>query len=263
MPTFEAERVHLVHVLEAVRAAWNVFVEIANEPFKNLPGGAATAERLWAAVAPIRGPTLVSIGNYEVPDGTTMLVHGDYLTIHTERKDEWPRTAKDIQDVRDGWAWPAGGSFPGVGVPVVVDEPMGASETNQPGRRSNVADDFAHFGAVCGLFGGCTFHSDSGISSVPLSAIEQACATAFVQGIRFMPPAAQTAPYQRGAQNSEVGIGNMPILHDDTIELRSFCKPVNQYEYCVQVRTQRQHPTSRDGWRIDSVPRPGLVRLVR
>lgn len=250
---------------------WNTFRETINEPFKNgLP------DPLRIHVRAIEGSPRAS-GKYDLPDATIgapgppmTLPHLDYVTIHSERKDEWVRLGKDLQEIREGWAAgvnSAGQPFralEGVHCPVVSDEPMGAAEENSPGRRSNVPSDFRDFAAGCLLMGtGATFHSEDSMYGNPLGPNQRECAFQFFLPFLYIPPEAQTAPYQRGDQNSEVGVGNMPIMHDDRREVRSFCKPINGVEYCVQMRTNREHATPRDGWQVVKEPAKGLVILQR
>lgn len=77
----------------------------------------------------------------------------DYLTTHTDRGDQWPRKAKDALDLRDGWTTPDGQTFAGFKGPIVLDEPIGVDETNQPGHRSNVVSDYAAYHGVSCLYG--------------------------------------------------------------------------------------------------------------
>ena len=80
--------------------------------------------------------------------------------------------------------------------------------------------------------------------------------------MRWVPPEAQLAGYQRGGDAGGPGIGNIPVIHDDRRELRTFCKNIGR-NTAVQIRTDRVNAAGRDGWRAVSEPRRGLVELVR
>jgi hypothetical protein len=248
MPDPDQERAHLLAVFEALRGLPLVTIEVANEPFKNLPGGDKAAQTLAFA---LRGRgVLVSSGAYT---DWPPLPTADYGTTHADRKDDWPRTGKDLFDLAEVTK-----------TPWVSDEPMGAAEVDQPGKRSAVPDDFAWFGAAAAMLGaGATFHSDAGILSLPYGPGQRACALAFFYGLTWVPGEAPLWPYQRGDAGSEAGFGNMPIRHDDAVELRSFCKGNAGEEWCVQIRTKREHATPRDGWRVVDEPRRGFVHLAR
>ncbi len=177
----------------------------------------------------------------------------DYITDHPARPADWPRRM-NCRDIA--------GTFH---VPCDENEPMGASETDQPGRRSANPDDFAYWGALCGLqAAGCTFHSDAGMYAQPLGPVQKACAKAFFDAMAWVPTEALWWPYQRGDMGSEAGIGNMPILHDDAKALRTFCKGDGAHEWCVAIRPSATWTAvPRDGWRVVNEPRRGLVYLER
>lgn len=263
MPDPEAQKQHAAAVMSQLAGGWNVFVETCNEPFKN---GVDVSKVVPPAVGIPRAS-----GRYDVDtstDGTQSLFALDYGTTHPERKDEWPRTAKDLLELREGWP----PTFRGVPKPWVADEPMGADETKQPGKRSNNPDDFAYFAACAALMGaGATFHSTDGIQSQLLRPVQRACAVAFFDAFQYFPADAQLWPYQRGAANGGPGIGNMPLEHFDAEgahandgALRTFCKGDGATEYCVAIRPAPGWTArARDGWRIDRQkgPRGSFVRL--
>src|SRR5215510_585781 len=250
MPDAQQRKDHLTQCLLALDGCWNVVVEVSNEPFKNLPGGDAEAIEL-AKQAQGHG-FLIASGEYHSwpPDPTA-----DYGTTHCDRSYDWPRKCKDLMDRCD-----YSGKTPWIG-----DEPMGCADVAEPGRRDNVPDNFAWYAAGSQMFGpGSTFHCESGIHTrTPMTAVELECAKSFFWALQWMPKEALTWPYQRGDMGSEAGIGNMPILHDDALESRSYCKGNGSQEWCVQIQTSRAHATARDGWRIVSEPRRGFVYLEK
>lgn len=276
MPNAADRDRHQQQVIEALKDAgpmmtdggygetWNVFVEVANEPFKNLPGG--NEEAVARAEQLVGQGFLVAAGNYDARSSTVWQPWppGDYGTTHAARSDDWPRKCKDIYDLAQDGDIP-----PEPRVPWIGDEPMGAAEANDPGRRSNIPADFGWYFAGAAMFGpGGTFHCDAGTHSDLLGPNQRTCALAAFAALDWVPTDAPYWPYQRGGMNedgtpSDTGIGNMPILHDDNLELRSYCKGNGSQSWCIQIRTSRAHATARDGWRIVSEPRPGFVYLEK
>jgi hypothetical protein len=266
MPREGDQVAFVAQVSQRVSGFWNVFLETCNEPFKN--GVDVTR------VVPPSDGYLRASGKYDLPDNTIgapgpnlHLFRLDYVTIHTERKDEWPRTAKDLQEYRDGYNGD-GRTFRGLDpcdCPCVGDEPMGADEVDKPGSRSNVPDDFRYYAATAALMGaGATFHSTDGLNAALLRPVQYACAWEFFTAFLFVPPAAQIAPYQRGSEFGGPGVGNMPMEHVDVKALRTFCKQVDGVEYCVAIRpTADWQAVGRDGWRVVEEPARGLVKLQR
>jgi len=266
MPHADDRQRHLTRVLDALDPAaggggfepvWNVFIEIANEPFKNLPGGDPEATDLALSV---KGTTelLIASGAYTAwPPAAT----ADYGTTHCERSDDWPRKCKDQKDLCDNSDQ----------TPWIGDEPMGASETLQPGKRDTNPDHFAWYASGSQMFSpGATFHCDDGINSIsPIGPTQRACALAFFWALGWTPKEALLWPYQRGDMGSEAGIGNMPILHDDALETRSYAKSNGGQSWAIQIQTKRVDangnytPTPRDGWRVVSTPRLGFCYLEK
>ena len=250
MPNSDDRKNHLRRCVEIAQDTWNVMIEVANEPFKNLPGGDQEAIDL-AKMVQGRG-VLIASGEYSSwPPAPT----ADYGTTHCDRSDDWPRKCKDLKDRCD-----ESGNTPWIG-----DEPMGCADVAQSGRRDNNPDNFAWYAAGSQMFGpGSTFHCESGLHSrTPMTDIEKECAKAFFWALRWMPTEALLWPYQRGGMGSEEGIGNMPILHDDALETRSYCKGNGTQEWCIQIQTSREHATPRDGWRVVEEPRKGFVYLEK
>lgn len=74
----------------------------------------------------------------------------------------------------------------GLSVPLIISEPIGFAETDQPGRRSNdprLAWKLArHYATECG---GAVFHNDDGMRSQPMGRVTRACAEAWQRGMRL------------------------------------------------------------------------------
>lgn len=256
MPVRADMEQHLHRARDALAGEWNAqLFECSNEAFKNLPAATeADAETLAGELCrTIQGPPmLLASGAYASEPVARYTI--DRGTMHSRRDEgQWPRGSKDLRDYQDATR-----------VPWAADEPPGAAEVDRPGSRYSNPDDFAWYAATAALEGmGATFHSDAGVLSQLLPPVQYAAAEAFFWALKWVPAEAQVAPYQRGGDAGTGGIGEMPIEHDDAQELRSFCKPVGGFEYCVQIRTSRAHATPRDGWVVESEPRPGFVRLTR
>lgn len=268
MPALDAERSHIERVGDVLAGKWNVFVEGVNEPLgddKNIPGDGSRAYALGRLIQGRGFP--VASGQYDVADCSPTLPHLDYVTPHTERKPDWPRTARALAEVRDGFGWGTNCTttrFDGVHVPVVGDEPMGFGEV-ETGSRSVSADDAAYYAATCGLMGaGCTFHATDGVTSTLWGPVQTTAAAAFFAALTWVPPEAQLAPYMRGG--TEPGchwVGESIAEHDDALELRSFAKVVNGSAWLVQIRTTRSQVAPCGAWTVAETPRLGLARLAR
>jgi len=68
---------------------------------------------------------------------------------------------------------------------------------------------------------------------------------------------------------SEAGIGNVPLMHDDALESRTYAKSNGGQSWAIQIQTKRVDangnyaPTPRDGWRVVSTPRMGFCYLEK
>lgn len=248
MPTGQA--LHLWAVASVLDRHWNALGELANEYAQN-----GIDPRLFNKPA---GRTLWSRGSNCCGDDGYIDPPWDYITHHAARDAQWPRKS-ECRPIRDA-----------SGRDCLEDEPMGASPTDQPGRRSNSPTDFAQAGLNFGLnASGGTFHSDSGILSVPFGDVEIALARAFLLGLTYAPVAAMLAPYQRGDNcGSCPAIGAMPLAQTDLPDpkgtLRTFCRRVANTEYCVAIRPgPAWTPVTQDGWTVTEQPMPGLLKLDR
>jgi hypothetical protein len=253
----DAQRRQVQRIVDAAAAAGGLDpVEVANEPFQN----SAKPEDLMRGVSRRPG-VLMASGDYDVAENATTLFHLDYVTTHSPRDDEWPRKAKELIDLREGFGWANGSTFHGLKVPVVADEPIGADEVNQPGRRATNADDFYWFAAVAQTLGaGATFHSTAGITADEPGPVQAAAEAAFFSGLRAVPPEAQTGLYTRGL------LASCPLVHDDAKALRTFCALRGGVADCVVIRpTGAWSALARDGWRIERAtgPRGTVLRLTR
>lgn len=242
---------------------WNVFIEVANEPDAQGINARAAIEGVN------RRGVLSSLGYYDLQraDGwvddkpethvweLSML---DYVTVHTDRGPEWVRKAKDALEIRGGWDTRDDATQPdanrtywkGANRPVVGDEPIGAAERDEDGRRSTSPSDFrAHF-AIGHLYSaGTTFHSTAGLEGRARRADEvhqAACAAAVLDVWKAIPPDAQLGEYARG------GLGNLPIEWDgESASLRDYGLILGSRAWVAIARKRPgRQIVAKPGWRI-------------
>lgn len=77
------------------------------------------------------------------------------------------------------YGWGPGQPWQGTLQASILDEPLGAAETNQPGRRSNDPYRFKQLARSLVWGNGATFHCDDCIQSQPLGPIQRAAAREF------------------------------------------------------------------------------------
>lgn len=239
-------RAQLQQAYDVAAGGWNVFIEGANEP----PVNGIDIVTIYQGVD--RRGVLSAYGLYDQDCDRVhicTLAMLDYLTVHTDRGPEWPRKVKDLLEIRDGFGdasdpvnW-----FAGSGRPTIGDEPIGADETEQPGRRSASSSDFAQAFGVCMSFSaGCTFHSEAGLRSNLFGPNQLAAAKAILDVWSFIPPIAQTGQYTRG------GLNTLPVAWPgDTASLRTYGVIVGADAWVTNVRPASGYSLApADGWRI-------------
>jgi hypothetical protein len=87
----------------------------------------------------------------------------------------------------------------------IDDEPLGADETLQPGKRSNEPGVFYLQGVLSRIFEvGSTFHSQAGLTSAPFGPVQQGCAEAFINGTRIVADGVQLTYKNAGWHDSPV-----------------------------------------------------------
>lgn len=165
--SFDMDR-HVAAIGAACARAGNCFIEIANEPYH---GTQAPAVHDRAFLRRLRGRVPsdipVALGAAIEPQDSG---GGNYATVHLSRD-----TGKG------GWAHvealKAARELPGrLTMPVVSDEPIGAAETLEPGRRDNDPARFAAAARATRAAGlGATFHYTDGIQAIIPSGRQLAC----------------------------------------------------------------------------------------
>lgn len=248
MPGRSDEEAHALQVVTAFMGKPNVFVEVANEPWQNIPGGGQAAYEIGRMLQG-RGMAIAS-GDYIDPGATRL----DYITLHTDRGPEWVRKGKDLLDYRDMF-----------GRPIVGDEPIGTAEVDIPGRRTADVTAWSQFGLVCRLFSaGCTFHNDAGLDHWgPLGPRQALAGAGFFKGLNWAPVDVQFASYNRGTDQGGCSwLGEAFVQHDDAIEMRSFGKSIGNEAWAVQIQTTRPAPVACPPWHIVDQSN-GLVHLAQ
>ncbi len=235
MPNEVERSLHFGQVVRTLLSKWNVFIEVCNEPFKNLPGGADEAYELGREF--VGQGILIASGNYggdwvnELPR-----VSLDYVTYHPDRGPEWPRKVKDAYEMQQA-----------LNLPVVTDEAIGADELDRPGSRSNTPSDFMYAAAVIALLTpGGTIHTESGIRSNLLGPIQMQCASQWMYTLMLIGAYAQQGDYTAGH------LSTCPIEHSDDLALRTFGSIMGNKAIVVAVRpTDAWTPRPKNGWNID------------
>uniref|UniRef100_A0A6M3LIR7 Glycoside hydrolase n=1 Tax=viral metagenome TaxID=1070528 RepID=A0A6M3LIR7_9ZZZZ len=156
-------------VVEVLQPKKNVFIELVNEYKQN-------------GIKPenfSKPSGIISCAGSPLGDEAPPLPAWDYSNIHTRRD-----TPKWMMQGPESW-WYINGfpEFVGVHQPVVNDEPIGAGEVNQEGRRTTDASGLAKLAMDATAFGnGITFHSEDGIYSRFLGPNQDNCARGFFHG---------------------------------------------------------------------------------
>ena len=149
----------------------NALLELANEPGHPTQSSAVHDPVYMQSVAALVPKTVpVSLGSVEYGDG---FASGTYVTWHAPRTSHW------VADVGRGAALVAR-----FNKPVISDEPVGAADRVEPGRRDNAPARFRAAAVASRKAGlGATFHYDGGVQARPLTKTEMACLDAWLAGL--------------------------------------------------------------------------------
>lgn len=137
------------------------------------------------------------------PDYPIALRGGHYLAVHRDRsRDKW----NQVRRVRELERLSAA-----TGRYVVDDEPIGAGEVDEPGRRETDPDIFFTQGVLSRIMSvGSTFHFEDGLRAqlpAPTSK-QQAAAEAFIAGARLIPAETRLTFHNAGWESSPVFTAN-------------------------------------------------------
>jgi hypothetical protein len=192
----------------------------------------------------------------------TPLRGGTHDTFQAGRNDQWPRKTKSAWEIAQV-----------THVGCVTCEPMGADETDQPGRRSNVPDDFFWSAANARLTSlGSYFHSTSGAVGQVFGPATRACARAHFAALAAIPCESQLGRYAKAVPG-----GMATANYDDQPggSLRTYGSLVSDADQWVVVTRPGPsypideagviNPTLINGWRIleRHGPMGSVLRCVR
>jgi hypothetical protein len=158
-----------------------VLREVGNEPWHPTQGGRLTPTRCGDLAGRwMRGPT--GDGAAE-DDESTEYAGGRFVPVHLDRgRDKWNmvRRVRELLAVSEN-----------TGKPALNQEPIGADEVSQPGKREADPAIFYTMGALNRLFlgGSGVFHSQSGLLAERLGPNQRRCAEAYIRGVRCWPGA--------------------------------------------------------------------------
>ena len=185
-------RAHVRRIGEICARYANAVVEVANEPYHPTQRAEVHDPRyLLQLRALIQASVPTALGTGDYPD---ILTGGDYVTVH------YPRSI-----AHGGWGWVAGlkdalEHLRRAGKPVIDDEPIGAGEKDEPGRRDASPERYrasALAGRMLGL--GSTFHYEGGLQAHRPAGRALACFRAWQEAWRLIPAGVQLQPFAPGA----------------------------------------------------------------
>jgi hypothetical protein len=156
----------------------NAILEVANEPYHGTQADPIhSAETLLGLGR--QSPLPFALGAAQ-DDESLEMGGGSFVTAHLDRgRDKWNqvRRVRELAVLGDTTR-----------KPVVNNEPIGAAESSQPGRRESDPAFFFCMGALNRVFEvGGVFHSEAGLNATLPGPVQQSCADAFVEGSRIVP----------------------------------------------------------------------------
>jgi len=183
---------HVREIEARIHPYSNVLREVANEPWHPTQGGRLSPERCHELAAGLNGAT--GYGAAE-DDESKEYAQGNFIPVHLSRaRDKWNM----VRRVRE---------LEALGGCAFNQEPIGADEVSQPGKRESDPAIFYTMAALNRLFGvGGVFHSQSGLMADRLGPNQRACAEAFIRGSRVWPHDNDRLQYLN------VGHGGSPIV---------------------------------------------------
>jgi hypothetical protein len=165
----------------------NVAVQVANEHYHPTQSRELHDPAALRALARLIPPEVLHTESAAAED-TAPEPQGAYLTRHLSRSGSPARMIERIALL--------GRLAAETGKPVVNDEPIGADERDQPGRRLSdpgFFHDLASGTFAAGLAGG-TFHCEDGLLARVPGPVQQACARAWVRGASVSGPPVPRCP---------------------------------------------------------------------
>lgn len=232
------------HVQEVEAMARNendlVLREVANEPWHPSQGGRLAPAMCGHLRAWMHGPACYGAST---TDEATDYDGGDFAGPHLDRsRDRW-NMVRRVRELHEKHI-------------AINQEPIGADEVEQAGKRLSDPAVFLCMGALNRLFlgGNGVFHSQAGLMAQPLGPVQRQCAQAFVTGTRLWPGA-----HRLTYQNSNVNGG----WHDSPVQwhpvddiVRAYSGVDGQQALVVLVGAKPGAEGSvrlGEGWRIAAV----------
>jgi hypothetical protein len=156
----------------------NAILEVANEPYHGTQADSIhSANTLLSLGRQTRLPFALGAAQ---DDESLDMGGGSFVTAHLDRgRDKWNqvRRVRELAVVGDTTR-----------KPIVNNEPIGAAESAQRGRRESDPSFFFCMGALNRVFEVAgVFHSEAGLNATLPGPVQQACADAFVEGSRIVP----------------------------------------------------------------------------
>lgn len=149
----------------------NALLELANEP--GHPTQAAEMHdpaHLQSLLPLVPKQVPVALGSVEYGDG---FAAGSYVTWHSPRGSDWAKRVEEGAALMKTF-----------GKPLINDEPIGAADKPEPGRRDNDPARFRAAAVAMRRAGiGATFHYDGGIQTRMPTKGELACLDAWLAGL--------------------------------------------------------------------------------
>lgn len=150
----------------------NALIELANEPGHPTQSAKVHDPAYLASLAALV-PREVPVALGSVEYGDALAAAGSYVTWHPPRTPDWADSLAEGAALEQKF-----------GKPVIADEPIGAADRIEPGRRDNDPARFRKAAETARRAGiGLTFHYDGGIQARPLTPVELACLDAWLQGL--------------------------------------------------------------------------------
>jgi len=186
-----------VREVEAIAQGYPVVVlrEVANEPWHQTQGNRLSPARCAELATQMARPTGYGAA---ANDESHEFAGGDHVPAHLDRgRDKWNcvRRVRELLQVSLD-----------TGKPVFNQEPIGAAEVSDPGRREADPSFWYTMGCLNRLFvhGSGVFHSQDGLDAVPLGPNQRQCALQYLSGVAVWPGAHHVQYYNTGHSGSPV-----------------------------------------------------------
>lgn len=232
--------------VEDIATAYPVVVlrEVANEADHPTQGGRLDPDRCADLADRLNGPC--ALGATITSDESDLYMGRDFTAVHLDRgRDPWNM----VRRVREIYA-----HVERHGIPATNQEPIGADEHDDPGRRCADPAIFLTMGALGRLFDVMSvFHSEDGLNAQPWRPVQRQCARAFAHGFTVWPHADTLTYKNTGHDGSPVKSANF----DKVVRVYSGVMPSGAEAFTVALGLQGSLENAavqlNDGWRWDTL----------